>query len=249
MIKNQGEASSSSDHGRNEGQESSANFKNPGIVDGWDEEREELRRMNENEELIENLKNLEINPNGDNEEETVGTNEEHKSTENVENLKETTMADDWNPQRLIQFGINHESILTIMDLFEEQLLGAGSEVERSRVQEMFDGYRTAYISYSEKLKKVIEEGSSSCTHGRNEEQESTSTENAEKCSGNPNEEQELTENVENQEEQKTTENVENLEEKYPVIMKESGRENWLSVLVDEALMKGNKIKIPKRRRK
>ncbi|KAI3516513.1 hypothetical protein L1887_15431 [Cichorium endivia] len=173
MRKMQEEASSSSGHGRNEGEETSTNVENPRRK-GEDNECEEVRSMNKAHEFVKNFKNLEINPNGDDEPETVGTNEEDESTENVENREESTMEDYWNPQRLYQFFIELESIVSILYLFWKQLEAImESEVEKSRVRDIVSGYRAAYNSRFEKLKKMREESSGSSSNGRNEEQEST----------------------------------------------------------------------------
>ncbi|KAI3779172.1 hypothetical protein L2E82_08741 [Cichorium intybus] len=182
MRKMQEEASSSSGHGKNEGEETSTNVENPRRK-GEDKECEEVRSMNEEHEFVKNFKNLEINPNGDDEPETVGTNEEDESMENMENCEESTMEDYWNPQRLHQFVIELESMASIMYLFRKQLEAImKSEVEKSRVREIVSGYRAAYIPRFEKVKKMREEASGSSSNGRNEEQEST--ENAENCSKN-----------------------------------------------------------------
>ncbi|KAL7586203.1 hypothetical protein Lser_V15G37400 [Lactuca serriola] len=209
----QEEASSSSGHVKNEGQESPANIedlKSEGMqaFDVKDEEDEEVRGVNVEQDSNENLKNLEINPNEEDEQKTVGTIEEQVSTENVEIQDITILARDWSPEKL-------ESAISLLKQFGEKLFDVGSEVEESTVLENVARYRSVYTCRLEKLKKMKDEASGSSSHGENAEQESN-------------------EKAKNDEEQRTTEDVKTLEEN-PEKMKEKQREEaGASVIMEES---------------
>ncbi|KAI3516514.1 hypothetical protein L1887_15432 [Cichorium endivia] len=201
-----------------------------------------IRCPKKKQQPIENLNNLEINPNGEVAQEVAGTNEEQEVIENEE-YQEITMASDWSPEML-------ESAISYLTQFGENVLVIGNEVEESTVIEIVSKCRTFYTCRLEELRKIKEDasGSSNSSHGRNEEQEST--ENVESRAGNQNEDQDLIENGENREEQRANENV----EENPGNMVERRREkvddsvNWFAHLVDQAIER-RKRERPRRRRR
>ncbi|CAI9297025.1 unnamed protein product [Lactuca saligna] len=208
----QEEASSSSGHVKNEGQESPANIedlKSEGMqaFDVKDEKDEEVRGVNVEQDLNENLKNLEINPNEEDEQKTVGTIEEQVSTENVEIQDITILARDWSPEKL-------KSAISLLKQFGEVLFDVGSEVEESTVLENVARYRSVYTYRLEKL-KMEDEASGSSSHGENEEQESN-------------------EKAKNDEEQRTTEDVKTLEENFEKMKEKQREEAGASVIIEES---------------
>lgn len=89
---------------------------------------------------------------------------------------------------MLEFAMSH------LTYFGEIYLGIGNEVEESTALEIVPRCGTFYICRLEELRKMKEEapGSSSSSHGRNGDQEST--ENVGNRTGNQNEDEDLTEN-------------------------------------------------------